>query len=97
MTESEGCSEIDAIALLSPTLRIKISSLTIRMTMAQEPALLCGWSGEGAAIFRNSSSVLNEPFLIASGISDGNSGCKMILLCKLSLRYSAHLLPPWPS
>ena len=34
---------------------------------------------------------------MASGMLDGNSGYRMMLLWRLSLRYSAHLLPPCPS
>ena len=97
ITESDGCNDSEHIALLSPTFNIHISSLTTRMTMAHDPALLCCWSGDGAAIFKKSSSVFQEPFLMAVGMSEGNSGCKITLLCKLSLRYSAHLLPPCPS
>ena len=41
ITESEGCSDSEQIARLSPTFKIHISSLTTRMTMAHDPALLC--------------------------------------------------------
>lgn len=94
MKESDGCRDSEPIARLSPTFKIQISSLTTKITMAHEPALLCDCSGEGAAISRKSSSVFQLPFLMAAGMSDGNSGCRITLLCKLSLRYSAHLLPP---
>jgi hypothetical protein len=48
--------------------------------IAQDPALLCGLFGAGAAMARKSSSVLNEPFVIALGMLEGNSGCIMMLL-----------------
>ena len=66
--ESEGCSDTDPTARLSPTLRMKTSSFATKMTMAQEPALLWGWSGDGHTSCRKSSSVLKEPFLMASGM-----------------------------
>jgi hypothetical protein len=38
-----------------------------------------------------------EPLVMAEVMLVGNSGWFIILLCKWSLRYSAHLLPPCPS
>ena len=48
--------------------------------MAHDPALLCGWSGEGQTSYKNFSSVSYEPFLIASGMLLGKSGCNIMLL-----------------
>lgn len=50
-------------------------SLSTTITIiAQDPALLWGLLGAGAATARKSSSVLCEPFVIALGMFEGNSG-----------------------
>lgn len=77
----------------SPTLQTYTSSFTRNTIKAQEPALFAGWLlvPAIATFLMKSSSVDLQPWVMAFWIFDGNSGCKIILLCKLSLRYSAHL------
>lgn len=95
------------MALLSPTLITYMSSSTVIIINAHDPALFieaifclvsanfCLYSSY--SIVRKFSSHILEPLTMALEMSVGNSWRLIILLCRLSFKYSAHLLPPWPS